>query len=139
MNCTTTLTATWGPPPCVSTLARGFLGDASSPGMADRDAFQFEGAGGAVTLTLEPDRAAGYTGTFASLLLRQASGSILARDSGALPITLTVTLPGAGTYQVVVDESAPASGKNFRGHYRLRATATSGQAVVLEPARTVEP
>ena len=46
----------FGPPPCTSAAAAGFLGDASSP-RHDRDGFRFDGqAGEKIAVTLEPER-----------------------------------------------------------------------------------
>ena len=118
----------FGPPPCSSAAAAGFLGDASSPG-PDRDAFSFDGqAGEKITVTLDRNGTSGGTGKTARLVLRDGSGRRLAGDAGALPLKLAVTLPAAGSYAVEAVEAGSDSGKRFRGNFLVTVRSGAGKA-----------
>jgi hypothetical protein len=135
----------FGPPPCSSVAAAGFLGDASSSGR-DNDVFRFDGeANETVTVTLEPHGASGGAGEIARLILREEGGRRLDAETGALPLELTATLPAAGSYAVEaleVGESGAGSGASFRGHFLLTvrsdAEESRGESLLLEPAESTE-
>ncbi len=118
----------FGPPPCFSAAAAGFLGDASSPG-PDRDVFSFDGqAGEKITVTLDPNGASGGSGKTARLVLRDGSGRRVAGDAGALPLKLAVTLPAAGSYAVEAVEAGSDSSKRFRGNFLVTVRSGAGKA-----------
>lgn len=118
----------FGPPPCSTAVAAGFLGDDPPPGR-DRDGFRFKGkAGEKITATLAPSRSGGGSGETARLVLRDGSGRRLATDAGALPLELSATLPAAGTYVVAAIKAEPGAGKPFRGHFLLTVRSNAGRA-----------
>ncbi|MDQ3831518.1 MAG: hypothetical protein M3361_19910 [Candidatus Tectomicrobia bacterium] len=129
---------------CESTAAAAFLGDTSGAGPAgtshpDQDVFHLDaGTGEAITTRLEGHPAKGHRGTQAGLLLQDVNGTTLGSTSGAVPLTLEVTLPQAGTYTIAVVET-PEAAEAFRGHYRLSVQAASKALLTLEPQRSVEP
>ena len=128
----------FGPPPCTSAAAAGFLGDASSL-RHDRDGFRFDGqAGEKIAVTLDRSGSRGSTGTNARLVLRDGGGRQLGVVSGALPLKLAATLPAAGRYVVVALEaeeatsaksSGSAGGQNgpFRGDFLVTVRSVPGR------------
>jgi hypothetical protein len=133
----------FGPPPCTSAVAAGFLGDETSTGL-DRDGFRFDGkAGEKITVMLEPSRSSGGSGRTARLVLRDGGGRRLAADAGALPLRLVATLPAAGSYVVDAIKAEPGAGKPFRGHFlltvRSNAGKTRGESLLLGATGQTEP
>lgn len=138
-------------PPCGSTMAAGFLGYAASAsaspgGISPPDqqaAYQFDGeAGESVTATLERDSSKGSAGDIAQVILRNAQGDIVEQSTGALPVTITASLPASGSYVVEVIQAAQSgteSSTPFRGYYQLTVSDESGEALQLEPLPSTKP
>jgi hypothetical protein len=134
------------PAPSAAPGAAGAAATAAGPRPPARDQarlggsdhYRFEGqAGDTVELTLERDGGRGSAGELARLSLREENGGGLDRLEGAVPLELEVTLPASGHY--VIEVADGSGGEAFRGHYHLRVTSTSDEAVLLEPLDSVEP
>ncbi len=117
-----------------------FLGDDPRPGKGDNDTFSFEADGGEeVTIKLEPDPSAGHVGEGATLRLRPARGGspLLVRNE-KLPFEATVTIPEAGTYQIVLQSDVPDNMLLYRGGYILSLDSDSDGINTLHPSDNVE-
>jgi hypothetical protein len=134
----TAVVAAWAP----FRVARlcSVLGD--DPSLLDQDIFEFVGSRDEeVTITLERDPAGTSTGDRATLLLVDAIRhlTLVRADRGAIPNQITVTLPAAGRYLVIVGgQPRFAPGKRFRGAYCLGLESSGSAQDTLAPHAWVE-
>ena len=104
----------------------------------DEDTFTLVGnLGEQVTFRLGRDGSGGSAGEVATLRVRAASGAPLGQRTGAVPLSLEVTLPG--TVEVAVSRE-PGHGDPLRGYYELEVIAKSGDIGErkLRPSANVE-
>ena len=126
---------------CTEVKATSVLGqngeDDTSPAQ-DLDTYSFAGKSGEnVEVKLGRDGSGGSAGEVATLRVRAASGATLGQRTGAVPLSLDVTLPGA----VEIDVSRqPGHGDPLRGYYELEVIPPSGDIGErrLRPAANVE-
>lgn len=128
-------------PRCRLAQASSVLGqngeDDASPAQ-DLDTYSFEGKPGEkVEVRLGRDGSGGSAGEVATLLVRAANGTVLGQRTGAVPLSLDVTLPG--TVEVAVSRR-PGDGDPLRGYYDLEVIPTSGDIGdrKLRPSPNVE-
>jgi hypothetical protein len=128
-------------PRCRLAMAGSALGqngeDDASPAQ-DLDTYSFEGKPGEkVEVRLGRDGSLGSAGEVATLLVRTASGAPLAQRTGAVPLSLDMTLPG--TVEVAVSRQ-PGNGDPLRGYYQLEIIPKSGDIGdrKLRPTENVE-
>jgi sugar lactone lactonase YvrE len=118
------------------------LGNDPKPSLLDQDIFEFQGrAGDSIAVTLDKDLSGTTSGDRVSLILIQKGRlSILKLDRSDLPNQVALTLPRAGTYQVIVaEEPKILRGKQFRGNYCLSLEASPSDVVdTFEPTAWVE-
>jgi uncharacterized repeat protein (TIGR01451 family) len=117
------------------------LGNDPKPSLLDQDIFEFQGtAGDPITITLEKDASGTTSGDRASLIIKQKGKlSLLGLDKGDLPNQVSVTLPKAGIYQVIVGEQPKIlRGTPFRGDYCLTLDAPQGAVETFTPTAWVE-
>lgn len=111
--------------------------DDSSPAQ-DLDSYSFPGkAGERVKVRLDRDGSGGSAGEVASLRVRAPNGNVLAQRTGAVPLSLDVTLPGR--VEIVVSRQ-PGNGDALRGYYDLEVIPSSGAVGerTLTPTESVE-
>jgi hypothetical protein len=121
-----------------SSLVSSFLGDnpKQEKSKPDSDVFLFDGKGGdQVTLRLEANPQEGNNGGQASLGI--SGNSVNESTSGAPPLELETTLPGAGKYSITVGQPKN-SAQRFRGSYILSVVPTIGSIDLIEPTNDVE-
>ena len=87
------------PTKCTAARATSVLGqngEADRTPARDTDTYRFAGKPGEkVEVTLDRDGSGGSAGAVATLRVRAASGATLGQRTGAVPLTLKVTAPGA--------------------------------------------
>ena len=127
---------------CTGTVVKSVLGqngeDDASPAR-DSDTFRFAGKPGEnVEVKLGRDGSGGSAGEVVTLRVRAANGgTTLGQRTGAVPLSLDVTLPGA----VEIDVSRqPGHGDPLRGYYELEVIPPSGDIGErkLRPTANVE-
>ncbi|MGD9508901.1 MAG: hypothetical protein AB7O95_08405 [Geminicoccaceae bacterium] len=126
---------------CTGAMATGVLGQNGesddSPGQ-DLDTYSFEGKPGQkMEIRLDRDGSGGSAGEVATLRVRAAGGAVLGQRTGAVPLSLDVTVPG--TIEVAVSRR-PGHGDPFRGYYELEVIPQSGDIGErkLRPSADVE-
>jgi hypothetical protein len=123
--------------------AAATLGDDNTKPRRDRDTWTIQGTeGDTVTVTLEPDPSAGYSGEQATLSISKINSPADLRPlppiDGALPIEMTVTLPSDGEYKLVVSQNDIPEDVRFRGNYYLSVKSDSGDIQEIKPSDDVE-
>jgi ELWxxDGT repeat protein len=117
------------------------LGDDPWWFLPDYDVFKFEGAEGEeITLTLE-ESDGDNTGEHATLILKDKIKGVclFKKDKSALPNEISVTLPAAGKYHVIVAEQCCyLPGDPFKGSYCLTLQSSAGAHATLESTCWVE-
>ena len=127
---------------CAVTVTRcAVLGDQAA-GVIDEDVWALTGSQGeTLTITLEANGAGGGR---ADLVLIDDMGTavdVFRMDRSQLPSEITLTLPAAGPYRVVVKEhpvSLLLPGSPFRGPYCLTVDGSTGASQTLVPTSSVE-
>ncbi len=126
---------------CTGTVVKSVLGqngeDDASPAR-DSDTFRFAGKPGEnVEVKLGRDGSGGSAGEVATLSVRAANGAVLGQRTGAVPLSLGVTLPG--TVEIAVSRQ-PGHGDPLRGYYELEVIPPSGDIGErkLRPTANVE-
>lgn len=126
---------------CGLALATSILGqngeDDASPAQ-DLDTYSFAGKPGEkVAVSLDRDGSGGSIGEVATLRVSAPNGAVLAQRTGAVPLSLDVTLPGK--VEIAVSRQ-PGKGAPLRGYYDLQVTPASGNIGerVLTPTTNVE-
>lgn len=106
----------------VSVLA--YNGEEDASPAQDLDSYSFAGKPGEqVKVKLDRDGSAGSAGEVATLRVRAANGAVLGQRTGAVPLSLDLTLPGAVEIAVSRD---PGNGDPLRGYYDLEVIPKSG-------------
>ena len=129
------------PAKCGSARATSILSqtgeDDASPAQ-DVDTYRFKGKPGQnVKIELSREGSGGSAGAVATLRVRAVNGATLGARTGAVPLSLNVTTPGA----IEIDVSRrPGDGDALRGYYKLEITPPSGDIGdrTLTPGLNVE-
>jgi len=125
---------------CTGAKATGVLAqngeDDASPAQ-DVDTYTFVGKPGPATFRLDRDGSGGSAGEVATLRVRATNGAVLGQRTGAVPLSLDVTLPG--TVEIAVLRQ-PGHGDPLHGYYQLEVIPKSGDIGErkLRPTANVE-
>jgi ELWxxDGT repeat protein len=124
-----------------SETIRSYLGDDPWWCFPDWDLFRFEGEEGEeITITLEAADGSA-SGEHATLILKDKIKGVcvLEKDKSALPNEITVVLPAAGNYRILVAEQAWfMPGAPFIGEYDLTLESSGNAYQTFEPTCWVE-
>jgi len=129
---------------CIDEMCGGLiaeLGDNLDRLGLDRDVFEFLGAAGeSVDVSLDSTPSGSQAGTVSWLVVDDAGGqAIFEPDSGALPRSVSVSLPRSGRYLVVVNaDSRYQPGDPHRGKYCIELNSSAVASSSLEATQWTE-